>query len=137
MANYITAASAKVVEIATMAAKRFPELAKVRIAFVAYRDFDEGDDHFEIHEFTDDPHSIQRFVGKLKARGGGDPPEDLYGGLLKASKLDWESRTRLAIIVTDAPAHGLDFHDWGSANDKYCTGNDTESTCDFICGDKS
>lgn len=131
MASYIAAASSKVVEITQAATRRFPDLARVRVAFVAYRDFDDGLDHFEVHEFTDDPFRIQRFVSGLQARGGGDPPEDMYGGLVRASTLKWEARTRLAIIITDAPAHGLDFHDWGPENDKYCTPMDTESARPF------
>ncbi|KAA0153917.1 hypothetical protein FNF29_02905 [Cafeteria roenbergensis] len=62
--------------------------------------------------FCAEAHSrLQAYVKTLSASGGGDEPEDLLGALTtSANTLSWEGRVRLAIVLTDAPCHGSNFH---------------------------
>ncbi len=49
------------------------------------------------------------------ATGGGDAPEDVFGGLEKALALSWSTTPRSKVIfhMADAPCHGRDFHTLG------------------------
>lgn len=65
------------------------------------------------------------FLAKLQTGiflfGGGDSPEDLIGGLLKVQELHWRPGSkRLAFLLTDAPCHGMEFH---NVTDNYPTGD--------------
>ncbi|KAI6237598.1 hypothetical protein M3Y95_00282200 [Aphelenchoides besseyi] len=87
----------------------------VRLAFVAYRDY--GDKpQIQSMPFTTSVETFRKFLGGLKAFGGGDTPEDLsvIGGLVRASKLDWNSEdetVRILFHIADAPCHGNEYHD--------------------------
>jgi len=47
----------------------------------------------------------------LVATGGGDGPEDIPAALQAVAQLDWRSKARFAVLITDAPAHGADCND--------------------------
>jgi hypothetical protein len=79
-----------------------------RLAFVAYRDF--GDGEAEVHSFSRDVDSVTQFIDGQVARGGNDLPEDVAGGLAAALALDWTSETRAIVLIADAPCHGLKYH---------------------------
>lgn len=52
------------------------------------------------------------------ASGGGDTPEDVFGGLEKALQLNWDhkqSGTKLVFHICDAPCHGRQFHNLGDS----------------------
>jgi hypothetical protein len=54
----------------------------VRLSFIGYTDFDQKNQKmFDILDFTSDPQEFQNFMKGVKARGGGDAPEDVVGGL--------------------------------------------------------
>lgn len=59
---------------------------KIRVSIVAYRDHCDGKDIEEICPFTDDIETCSIFLKKLVAKGGGDMPEDVAGGLENAIK---------------------------------------------------
>ena len=67
--------------------------ANVRVAYVGYRDFgDIGDEeHFDILHFTNDVVRAKEKIGRSKASGGRDWPEDVIGGIKKALKFDYEA----------------------------------------------
>ena len=51
-----------------------------------------------------------------------DGPEDLLGALnMAGTQLQWESRIKFLVIITDAPAHGLECND--DPNDHYIDGD--------------
>ncbi len=68
----------------------------IAVAFIGYKDWSDGIDHFERLSFTADTEAFTKFVGKITATGGGDGPEDVVGGLGCVSDLTWpaESGTR-------------------------------------------
>ncbi|CAK9038407.1 Alpha-protein kinase vwkA (von Willebrand factor A alpha-kinase) (vWF kinase) [Durusdinium trenchii] len=61
---------------------------------------------------------------------GGKIPEELTGGLLAASHLEWTAEEKLAIVITDAPCHGKEYST--ADHDPFCnkeTGLETGLTC--------
>ena len=43
----------------------------------------------------------------MRLSGGGDKPEDVFGGLEKVLTVDWKAPlTRMVIHIADAPGHG-------------------------------
>ena len=50
---------------------------KVRVAFVAYRDYTDGKLRFDITDFTENIDLIKAKINKQEATGGDDPPEDV------------------------------------------------------------
>lgn len=98
-------------------------------AFVGYKDWADGTNHFEVLSFTTSLDEFTRFVGSVSAAGGGDPPEDVLGGLQKASQLVWPagSASRILLHICDAPPHGRQFHATPLGDD-YPDGHPTDPT---------
>ena len=82
----------------------------LRVAFIGYRDFCDKDNRLTKLPFTKNVDDFVKFVGKQSATGGGDPPEDVFGGLDAVLGLDWEADTRVLIHIADFPCHGERFH---------------------------
>ncbi|CAD7696787.1 unnamed protein product [Ostreobium quekettii] len=116
MAAYIREVKNKVKEMVDDITSRFRYL-KVRIAFVGYRDFCDGDDRLDVFNFNRDVKKFTDFVEGRKPFGGGDFPEDVFGGLNAAINLNWESETRILIHIADAPCHGDKFLPKGASGD--------------------
>jgi len=78
------------------------------LAFVGYKDWCDGTDHFERLPFGTDLRPFHHFLSGIRATGGGDFPEDVVGGLYQAARLEWprESGTRVMFHIGDAPPHG-------------------------------
>ena len=120
MGPYIAAAKQNVIEIMDSFEKNQKQLFKkcydedteyehiIRTAVVPYRDFkDKTPDHLD---FMTDGAKVKSYLSGLRAEGGDDAPEDLYGGLERAlSKLSWSAAhtltTNYIMIITDAPGH--------------------------------
>jgi len=103
---------------------RDPE-CKVRTAFVGYRDFSDQSSLFSIHDFSYDADAVKGFISGVQAKGGGDWPEDVQGGLRKALDLSWSSlddSVKLAVFIADAPAHGKKYYA-GHKHDDFPEGN--------------
>lgn len=88
-----------------------------RIAIVGYRDFGESV-MFEDYAFSDDVDKILGNINSLSVYGGGDWPEAVYEGLMRAimtEKIgDWrDSVHKKIILMGDAPPHekedGIDY----------------------------
>ena len=92
---------------------------KIRVAFIAYRDHCDGADRIERLDFTEDITEFERFVGLLAAKGGGDAPEDVLGGLESTLALSWSSKNRILFHIGDSPQHGERFHNFSASRDKY------------------
>ena len=87
---------------------------EMSLAFVAYRDHCDSD-RFEILPFTKSTEEFKRFCEGITATGGGDGPEDVFGGIDKAINLGWSSNisTKVIFHICDAPCHGREFHCYG------------------------
>ncbi|KAJ3214523.1 hypothetical protein HDU67_001547 [Dinochytrium kinnereticum] len=101
-----------------------------RVAFVGYRDY-KDEQRFVVMDFTIDLGKAVDFIGGVLAKGGGDYPEDVKGGLCEALKLSWSSRYKILLHIADAPAHGIEFHG-GRHRDDYPDGGPAERTMDEI-----
>ena len=52
-------------------------------AFIGYKDHGDSNERILLHKFVDkqDISSVEQFVGKIRANGGADGPEDIAGAL--------------------------------------------------------
>jgi len=83
---------------------------KVRISFVGYRDFDQGDRSMSVLGFTKEVEVFEKFMLGVRAAGGGDAAEDMAGGFEQVLKQSWgNNSTKVGIIICDAPCHGRKF----------------------------
>jgi len=79
---------------------------KVRISFVGYRDFDQGDRSMSVLGFTKEVEVFEKFMLGVRAAGGGDAAEDMAGGFEQVLKQSWgNNSTKVGIIICDAPCH--------------------------------
>ena len=78
---------------------------------VNYRDHPPQDNTYitQVNEFTDDMAKVKQYVTKTQTSGGGDGPESVCCGLGDCcEKLKWrEEAMKIAILISDAPPHGL------------------------------
>lgn len=113
MASSIRAAKEKCAKIYSECANKFPD-KPLKIAFVGYRDIEDGEKRFLIVPFVamEDMHKITDALSGCSADGGGDTPEDIAGAMDKVLGLDWRGvSTRVIVHIADAPAHGRLYHD--------------------------
>lgn len=98
MSPYIREIKKKIMTIVSQTTKSFAKL-KVRLGFVGYRDFCDKGDRLVTLNFTPSVAEFEKFVGRVEAMGGGDEPEDVFGGIDAAAKLGWSQRTRIMIHI--------------------------------------
>ncbi|KAG1709475.1 hypothetical protein DVH05_020130 [Phytophthora capsici] len=91
--------------------KKNHSTANVRVGFVAYRDFCDGDKRIQTLGLTSDVTAVRRFIASLEAIGGGDGPEDVPGGLEAALAMSFQAEAKRIVVAGDAPCHGSKFHD--------------------------
>ncbi|KAH9128757.1 hypothetical protein AeMF1_001130 [Aphanomyces euteiches] len=103
----------------------------MRVAFVGYKDHCDGPDHFNVLPFTDDIAYFQQFVKKIPAKGGGDAPEDVLGGLLACvNQLAWpKNATNVLFHLGDAPPHGRQYH---NDRDSFPNGHELDKPIETI-----
>ena len=117
MAGYINEAKNQIKKIAEDISAIYEN--NMRVAFVGYRDHCDGSSRIEIFQFSEDTDKFVSFLGGVAAKGGGDAPEDVLGGLEAAVNLAWSSASKVIFHVGDAPQHGPRFHDLGAAGDTH------------------
>lgn len=116
MAPHIEAVKEQCVEIVAILQRSGCELEG--LAFVGYKDWQYGDDHFEVLDFTHVVDKFKDFVASVQAGGSSTPkhrdyPEDVLGGMDKAiNALSWpeKSGTRVIFHFGDAPHHGKRYY---------------------------
>mmetsp|Transcript_120752 Transcript_120752/g.336950 ORF Transcript_120752/g.336950 Transcript_120752/m.336950 type:complete len:482 (-) Transcript_120752:113-1558(-) len=109
MGEYIAAAQQNIRSIVERVVQS--EKAEVRFALVAYRDHPPEDETYVtwVHPFTSDVEAMRGYVGTMSADGGGDGPEAVTAALHDALHLPWRaSATKIAVLIADAPPHGLE-----------------------------
>ena len=118
MAPYIESAKAQVRSVLDDISSKFLHQAEVRIAVVGYKDhFDRPNVQFL--DFTPHVETVRSFLNTLQARGGGDAPEDVLGGLQQALKATWEHQTRVLMHIADSPPHGRTLHPLPDSHDHF------------------
>eukprot|EP00438_Fugacium_kawagutii_P004899 Skav229212 [mRNA] locus=scaffold2439:88556:89158:+ [translate_table: standard] len=89
--------------------QRMGDFARVRVAVVGYRDYDD-DAPKVVHPFTTNVDQTKAFLQDLEAEGGGDQCEDVLSGLEEAAKLEWSSTAKVLYLLSQTPHHGWRFH---------------------------
>lgn len=90
---------------------------KLRVRVIAYRDYmADGKEAMlttDFFDLPDDKEDFRKCVESIRAKGGGDEPEDGYEALAYAIKSPWntEGKKRRQVIVlwTDATTHDLGY----------------------------
>ncbi|KAL4478423.1 hypothetical protein ABPG74_006658 [Tetrahymena malaccensis] len=97
--------------------------SQIRVSFVGYRDY--GDtERYSIFNFSEDLEKFQDFISKVQACGGNDAAEDVAGGFKNANSQNWKSQAKYAVLLADAPAHGIQYHgDKADFYDRYPKGD--------------
>ena len=93
MSSYITAAKEESKNIAEELRKLYPEMM-FKYGYIFYRDpIDVKTDIHEIIDLTDNVNSLPEQIGKIKATGGGDSPEDWVGAYKMANEnISWRDK---------------------------------------------
>lgn len=61
-----------------------------------------------VHDFTTRVKEMKTWLEACQAQGGGDSPEAVADGLQAILKLSWrEKSTKICVLISDAPPHGL------------------------------
>uniref|UniRef100_A0AC34GYA0 VWFA domain-containing protein n=1 Tax=Panagrolaimus sp. ES5 TaxID=591445 RepID=A0AC34GYA0_9BILA len=119
----------QIVEILKPTKTKYSGIAKLlRFSLVGYRDHCD-EKQFEILDFTESPEAFREFVSSVPADGGGDLPEDVFGGIEKALELPWSDQcgTKVIFHIADAPCHGKKYHTLRGGDD-YPNGDPKERT---------
>ena len=100
--------------------------ATIYIGFIGYTDFSEldlGDEYINIDfKIKSEAKEINEKIKNLESHGGGDEAEDLAGAFELALDKNWKGFSRFAILATDAPCHGKEFHS-EDVGDNYLQGD--------------
>ena len=90
----------------------------IYLGFIGYKDFYDlelGDEYTDIN-LTKDYDSVYEQIKDIEVDGGDDLPEDVAGAFQKALNKRWGNGTKLAFLITDAPCHGIKYHDLDQNN---------------------
>ena len=107
MKPYIEAAKMTAEDISKTLRQKFPD-TNFQYGYVFYRDpIDSHKDFHEIINLTDNINSLPEKIGKIKAQGGEDLPEDWAGAYKKVNEeIKWRNGTKVIFHLADAGAHG-------------------------------
>lgn len=120
MGPWIQAAKYKIRDIIDQLTIKHPNF-KIYIAFIGYRDF--GEDYTFI-KFTENYDEIYDKLKDICAKGGDDEAEDVAGAYHWVTSLNWSADVRAVFHITDAPNHGVIYHDT-DVSDNYPYGHPT------------
>ena len=93
------------------------------VGLIGYKDiFDKelGDEYID-YNFTTNYEKLKNKIEEIEPDGGIDIPEDIPGAFeLALDKIgnSWKGDAKMAILITDSPCHGLEFHDLDQNNDE-------------------
>ncbi|CAG8673493.1 2595_t:CDS:1, partial [Cetraspora pellucida] len=130
MTSYIETAKNCILKVTTYMKRVNPNIT-VCVGFCGYRDFSDGKDRIQYLDFTNSYEKFGEYIkNNVKAKGGGDGPEDVLGGLDAAiTKMSWSHATRVILHIGDAPPHGRKFT---SMSDSYPGGDPNGLTAESI-----
>jgi hypothetical protein len=118
MGPWIKAAKNRILEVLDKLRNDNPNF-KIYASFIGYRDFKE--EWFYV-DFTQNYGIIHNALKDIQAFGGEDEAEDVSGAYDWVSKLNWSADLRSIFHITDAPNHGLAYHD-DTVSDDYPEGH--------------
>ncbi|XP_064626869.1 alpha-protein kinase vwkA-like [Lineus longissimus] len=108
MTNHIRKARERISDIVTSITRaQNSGSSDVRLALVQFRDHHRSSDYLvKVQDFTN-LKEMKQALDNCAVGSGHDFPEGVTCGLERAVKLDWQSESRICVLVTDAPPHGL------------------------------
>lgn len=109
MQQWIDAAKEKIVDTLECIHERYPKY-KISAAFIGYRDFHDEEQIIKI-PFTRDIETLQDLIMDIVAEGGDDDCEDVSGAYRFVNNLEWDANVKCAFHITDAPNHGVVYHE--------------------------
>ena len=111
MEQYVDITKEKLKEIMNKIINECPGV-DINLGFIGYKDVAEIKikDYLDI-DFTSDHESVKKQIESINVGGGDDTAEDVAWAFEKAIEKNWTSNARFAILVGDAPCHGLDYHE--------------------------
>ena len=119
MKPYIEAAKMTAEDISKTLRQKFPD-TNFQYGYVFYRDpIDSHKDFHEIINLTDNINFLPEKIGKIKAQGGEDLPEDWAGAYKKVNEeIKWRNGTKVIFHLADAGAHGQLFTPYDHYSDE-------------------
>ncbi|KAL7009959.1 hypothetical protein EMMF5_000868 [Cystobasidiomycetes sp. EMM_F5] len=105
--------------------EKLPSAQSLRLAIVAYRDHPPQDETYVTKNlpFTSDVGQVKEFLKSLYASGGGDGPEAVTAAMHECLSLEWrQEASKMAVLVADAPPHGIGEYGDGFSNGDPCGG---------------
>lgn len=109
MQPWIDAAKNKMVDTLERIREQYPDYS-ISAAFVGYRDFEDPEPFIRV-QFTTNLQKVEDSIMDVMADGGDDICEDVAGAYRFVNGLDWTANVRCMFHITDAPNHGLEYHD--------------------------
>ena len=83
----------------------------INLGFIGYKDVEEiYKNEIVDMPFTTDIEKIKEGIENAKVGGGDDCAEDIAYAFELALKKEWTSKAKFAVLITDAPCHGLKYH---------------------------
>lgn len=103
-------------ELGKVMAEKDKHVDELRVRVVVFRDYYAGDEEplvaSEFFALPEQQDSFARFVGSIRATGGGDEPENSLEALVTAMRSPWTGsgtkRRHVIVVWTDASAHPLE-----------------------------
>jgi hypothetical protein len=114
---YIDAARKRIVKICDdiKTGGNFQNDSDLRFGLIAFRDHPDQEQSFVVQPstavFSSNIQSVQNQLATLVADGGGDGPEAVADALDAALNSPWRDpgeATRIVVLITDAPPHGIE-----------------------------
>ena len=111
MGTFLQAAKNNLINIINRIILECPGI-DINIGFIGYRDIYEFSfgGYSEI-DFTKNYTYVKEIIDSVYADGGADAPEDIAGAFEMALNKTWKNNARIAVLVADAPCHGIECHD--------------------------
>ncbi|KAI3386604.1 hypothetical protein SNEBB_001509, partial [Seison nebaliae] len=109
MSGSINTAKQKIRDIVTDIVEE--EDCDLNVALISFRDHPPQDRSYvtQLFNFTDDLDKMKENLGTCVAHGGGDGPEASTAAMGKCLEGKWrEDAIKIAILITDAPPHGVE-----------------------------
>lgn len=124
MEEYVNATKVGLIDIMEKIIKCCDEMVNINLGFIGYKDvaeINEGD--YVDMDFTKEYYDIKDKISKIIVGGGDDTAEDVAFAFERALKKNWGKESiKFAVLICDAPCHGLKYHD-PNLMDYYATGS--------------
>ena len=113
MEGYVNETKNGLIDIMNKIISNCNEIININLGFIGYKDIAEiiAKDYTD-ENFTKDYSNILDKINKIKVGGGDDSAEDVAFAFEKALDKNWrENSIKFAILICDAPCHGIKYHD--------------------------